>query len=89
MLTSKKSHSDTTTILMPEDHDFIKHETVVNYATAKIFEVSNIESRIAARDFEPTESFAPEVISRIKEGLRQSTRTENDIKRLFLSLPKS
>ena len=82
-LTSKKSHSDTTVVLSPNDHTFIKHETVISYDYARIVFSDNIKQRVQERDVEPRDSFRGDVIQKIQQGLLDSPRTPRDIKKIF------
>lgn len=83
-LTTKRSHSDTTVILSPGDHSFIKHETVINYNDARIKNSDDIKLRVHERFFEPRESFRDGVILVIQQGLIDSPRTPRDIKKIFI-----
>ena len=83
-LTSKRPHSDTTVILLPNDHSFIKHETVISYDDARIVCSDNIKLRVQERDFEPHDRFRDGVIQAIQQGLLDSPRTPRDIKKTFI-----
>ena len=84
-LTSQKAYSDNTVVLSPNDHDFIKHPTVISYADARIVHSDSIIKRIAERDFEPRESFSDETVKIIQQGLIDSPFTPRDIKGAFLA----
>lgn len=43
-LTTQRPHSDTTVVLAPGDHPFIRHATVVNYSDARFVEVGRLEA---------------------------------------------
>ena len=83
-LTSKKPHSDTTVVLSPKDHSFIKHETVISYADARIVRCEYIKRRVQERDIEPRDGFRDSVIQVIQQGLLDSPRTPRDIKKTFI-----
>lgn len=83
-LTSRKLHSDTTVILTPKDHPFIKHETVISYADARIMTRESVMRRVAERDFQPHEPFRNDVYRVILKGLLDSPRTPRDTKAKFL-----
>lgn len=83
-LTSKKPHSDTTVVLSPNNHRFIKHDTVISYADARIVHSQYIKQRIQERDFEPRDGFSDDVIRVIQQGLLDSPRTPRDIKKMFI-----
>ena len=82
-LTSKKPNSDLTVVLSSGDHRFIKHDTVISYADARIFNKENIIIRIRERDFQPHDSLSNDMISAIQEGLIVSPRTPRNIKKIF------
>lgn len=82
-LTSKKSHSDLTVILSRNDHNFIKHDTVVKYADAKIMRREDIVVRVKDRIYEAHEKFTPNTTSRIQHGLLASPHTPNNIKKVY------
>jgi len=84
-LTSKKAHSDTTVVLSPEDHDFIKHPTVISYADARIEHSDHIMKRIEERDYDPRKSFSGDVVKTIQQGLIDSPYTPRYIKDAFLA----
>lgn len=83
MLTSKKPTSDTTVVLSPDDHDFIKHPTVVSFADAKIHSTENILKRAEERDIEPRCKFRSDTVEAIQQGLMDSPFTPRDIKKIF------
>jgi len=83
-LTSKKQHSDTTTILSSENHKFIKHETVVNYSDARIFKYDDIINRANDRLIEIREKFGEDILKNIQEGLLKSSRTPRYIKNFYI-----
>ena len=83
LLSSKKSHSDTTVVLSTEDHKFIKHDTVVSYARSRIMPCEHIMARIQQRDFRPHDNFQNDVIRKIQHGLINSVHTPRNIKNAF------
>jgi hypothetical protein len=85
-LTSKKMNSDTTVILLPDHHKFIKHPTVVSFADARIERTDFIRKRVEERDYEPRERFDEGAISVIQRGLIESPFTPRYIRSYFISL---
>ena len=83
-LTSKKPSSDTTVVLSPNDHTFIKHETVISYSDARIVFSDYIKLRVQERDVELRDSFHHDVIQVIQHGLLESPRTPRNIKKIFI-----
>jgi len=83
LLTSLKSGSDTTVVLSPGDHRFIRHDTVISYADSRIEEIDYIKESILQRNFEPKEKFEESVTKKIQQGLLNSPRTPKQIKETY------
>jgi hypothetical protein len=77
-LTTKRQDSDITVILQPGDHDFIRRETVVSYADARIMKKENLINRINSRDFELREPFSADKIQLIQNGILKSPFAAKD-----------
>lgn len=88
-LTTKKDNSDTTVVLQPGDHDFIRHETVVSYADTRIITRQNLITRINEKDFELRKPFDPDKVKLIQSGLLNSPHTPEDKKEFFRKFHKS
>lgn len=84
-LTTKKPHSDPTVVLGPEDHSFIKHDTVINYAQVKIVPREDIMHRVKDRIYEAQDRFSQSTIERIQYGLLTSPRTPKRVKEIYAS----
>lgn len=82
-VTSKKQHSDTTTILTSENHKFIKHDSVINYSDARILKHEEIIKRANNRLIETREEFDDDILEKIQKGLLESPRTPRDIRNFY------
>ena len=81
-LTTKRDGSDTTTLLLPGDHPFIQHETVVYYADVRRFDKTDFVGRVESKFFGIGEPFPPAVLGRIQRGLMASPFTPRSFKKL-------
>lgn len=79
-ITTKRQGSDLTVTLKSGDHDFIKHDTVVNYSDARTFAKTDLIDRIEKRLFEQRNPFDQEILGAIQEGLFASPFTPKNIK---------
>lgn len=79
-VTTLRPHSDTTTILNPGDHPFVKKPSVVFYADARIVDTSLVDNGLRRGQFRPHDRFRPEVLARVQAGLAASPFTPKKIK---------
>ena len=87
-VTSKQSHSDTTLVLVPGDHRFIKHDSVIMYADAREMRIDLVEQALSIALGKPTNQFVcqahdpctPALLERIRQGLLASKQTPKGIK---------
>ena len=84
-LTTKRQNSDTTVTLTSGNHGFIKHDTVVNYADARIVSKKSIIQRVHDRDFEPSDPFTIDLVKKIQQGLLNSPYTPKEVKKFYSS----
>ncbi len=82
-VTSLRDNSDTTTILNPGDHSFIKHESVVNYYNAGILAHSNAEVAFRNGDRVGIERLKPAVLQRVQQGLLDSPYADPKVIKFF------
>jgi hypothetical protein len=89
-ITSWKSDSDQTLILMPGDHPFITKKSIVNYQDARFMPLFWVEKLLqrGSTDFvcEPHYACTHELMDRIKRGLLASKHTPKGIKEHCRSL---
>ncbi|MCI0390265.1 MAG: hypothetical protein MOB07_16065 [Acidobacteria bacterium] len=79
-LNTKRDGSDTTVVLHPGEHRFIKHETVVNYSDARFVEVGNLQALIAMHRDWQDDDCSDDLLAKIRQGLIDSPFTPNKIK---------
>ncbi|TDA66103.1 MAG: hypothetical protein D9V45_03960 [Chloroflexi bacterium] len=75
---------DTTTVIRQGEHPSITHKTSVNYAKARIVEVTRLLDLVKNRFAIPQDPCSEELFKRIKSGIRRSPRTPNKIRERFV-----
>jgi hypothetical protein len=80
-VTTPQAHSDKTVILCRADHPYLKHDSVVLYADARIVDVRLIEAGIAdahrtIRQFAPCSAA---ILKRIQDGVGDSPFTSEKV----------
>ena len=76
---------DTTCILKPEEHSFIKHDSYILYAKARIAEADALLRGIKSGTLIPKEIMDAAIVDRICEGLQNSPHTAPKILRFYKS----
>jgi hypothetical protein len=79
-LTKNKPRADTTCILMPSDHDFVKVETVVHYGDARLVPAEPLSQIAKLRDYDFQADCSAELLERVQLGLLASPSTPKKIK---------
>ena len=88
--TSLHQNYDTSCVIKPNEHRFIKHDSYVLYRRAEIKEVSDIQSGVANNIFQPHDSLDKQVFERVCKGLELSDHTTPRILQFFkLATPGS
>jgi hypothetical protein len=67
-VTSKKEKSDLSCILQKGVHDFLRHDSVVNYRDATDADVKNVIKAVQCNLFEPQKSISSALLARIHKG---------------------
>ena len=75
MLTTLREHSDTTLILNPGDHPFVKHETSVNFSTAVRVRVDRILCEMNVRACTLGTDMSRDLLERVRDALLVSPFT--------------
>lgn len=70
---------DSTTILNPGDHDFIKHKSFLNYNRARIRTMTSIEQMIKDGKAKTKPAVSSDILERITDGLRKSEHTPQEV----------
>jgi hypothetical protein len=86
-VTTRYSTSETTVVLMPGDHPFIKHESVIRFRDAKILELKSLEhllstgtTKFACHTHAPCSA---ELLTRVQEGMIKTSQLSNEVKDYF------
>lgn len=72
---SRHSYTDTSCVLQPEDHEFLTHESCIDYSYAKKCSKASLENEIANGAYTEKEHVEPMVMKRILQGLLVSDET--------------
>jgi hypothetical protein len=80
-LTTRRAHSDLTVIARPSDHPWIKHESVVMYADARLIDTIGLERSIKTNpdDYLLQRKCSNAFLKKVQEGLLSSRFTPNKI----------
>jgi hypothetical protein len=83
-LTTQRSYSDTTCILKPGDHPFVKHDSVINFLDAREMPIDLVEQALQRKTSqfvcERHEPCSTALLARIQKGLIDSKQTPKGIK---------
>jgi hypothetical protein len=74
---------DRTTILKPGDHDFITHDSYINYRMAKIVSLESLSKVLAENKSRTKPSMQQDVFERICKGIMNSPFTPHEVKQLY------
>lgn len=72
---SRQPYSDTACVLQAEDHEFLTHESCIDYSYARKCSKAYLEGQIANGNYTEKEAVGPMVMKRILEGLLASDET--------------
>ena len=75
---------DHTCLIEQGEHSFLKHQSFVSYAQARVDEVAVVERHLASKYFRSAESASSDLQQKILEGLKVSTRVPRYIKDAWL-----
>lgn len=76
-----RPYSDRTVVLQVGDHPFIKHDSTVDYGSARYFRVDKIVAAMKRGTCHLRSDLAPAVLGRVQRGLLESPHTIHEIKR--------
>lgn len=68
-VTTRRMHSDLTTILDVGDHPFIRKQSVVHYADARHFPVGALDRAVKSGECRPHKQASAALLARIQEGI--------------------
>ena len=81
--TLRSQKQDHTTVLNPGDHEFIKDQSFVNYAFAKIRSTSFIEQLIKEGKAKTKEPIRANILDKIVAGIRKSDHTPQEVLTMY------
>jgi hypothetical protein len=67
-ITTLRHNADQTLILRRGDHPFIRHDSVVHFADARLVELKTIEGNVAAKHITPHEPCSAKLIREVQDG---------------------
>jgi hypothetical protein len=85
-VTTKRRHSETLVQLNVGDHPFIKWQSVIAYSYSRIRPIEEIEMAIQNGNAKQRERVTPELLKRVRMGLRDSDFTPNGVRHFYTSL---
>lgn len=80
-LTTRRHNSDTTTVIHPDEHSYISHETVVAYFDARWVSAVALDAAVNQRAGKKLDACGSELLRRIQNGLLTSKFTPKDVQR--------
>lgn len=82
--TTHDRFSDGACTLNAGDHPFLKHQTAIEYARAKLASDAVLEALRAANRLQILEPLTPAVLTRIREGAVASTRMKIEMAQVLI-----
>lgn len=83
-----RTQEDSTCLLNDGDHEFIKHESYVEYSIGRIATLESVERNIATNYFSKKEPLSEDILQKIIDGIYESKRVKPFIKEFLESCPK-
>ena len=84
-ISTRQEYSDSTVVLKPGEHPYIKHDSIVYYTDAQVLDLNSVEAALNAktRSFvcQDHESCSEALLKRIQKGLIDSPHTPKGIKK--------
>jgi mRNA-degrading endonuclease toxin of MazEF toxin-antitoxin module len=82
-VTTRRKRSETLVVLQAGDHPFLRHESVIPYAFARVRNISDIAAAIANDTARKRETASNALLKRAQAGLLESDFTPNGVKSFF------
>ena len=82
-VTTRRKRSETLVVLQAGDHPFLRHESVIPYAFARIRNISDIAAAISNDMAKKRETASKVLLNRAQAGLLESDFTPNGVKSFF------
>lgn len=67
-ITTSKDGCDKSCVVMPGEHSFLNHESVINYADSKIVAISSLEEALSKGAITPHDPVNPKLLKRIRDN---------------------
>lgn len=83
-LTSHRADKEDTCILMPGDHPFIAHKTVICYERARATSLSKLVEVHRENQIVRQQPFSDDVLARIRDGLFRSIYAPKELKTILI-----
>lgn len=80
---------DQTVVLMPDDHPFVRHQSMIMYSDSMIVELSVLEAHVQTGIAVPRESCPPQILKLIQDGVLASPFTPRTIQDFFRAWKRS
>lgn len=84
-VSTKRFYKDSTVVLSPGDHPWVRHESVISYAHALIPEVRHLNEAVRRRIGELRQPCTSDVLRKVQDGLLASPRTPRRVKKFYQS----
>jgi hypothetical protein len=81
--TTQRPDSDTTVVIQPGEHRFVKHPTVAFFADARTSKLADLQDATVWGQAHQDDPLTPELLRRVQEGLLASQMTPKKIKAAF------
>ena len=81
--TVRSTKADRTTILIPGDHEFIKHESHIEYRQAQIFSVEDLDQMILVCTAHQMALMKADALKRICDGIMKSRFTPCEVREMY------
>ena len=82
-VSSMREKGDSTCILKPGDHPFIKHKSFVEYGQCRTDSLTHLEQQVKSGNWERKDDASQRLIERIIDGLFDSPQTKPRIQKLI------
>jgi hypothetical protein len=81
--TTRRWNSDTSCVVQAGEHPWVKHETVVEYEKARVFDPPTQQKVLANKMLRPQADVSLTLLTRIQEGALRSDLTAQKIQKII------
>jgi hypothetical protein len=82
-LTTLRPGAETTCVLSPGEHPFIKHNSYIRYSGAREASVSELQNAVKRGLLKPHQAASPALLEKIRAGARASPRLPQKLRALL------